>query len=222
MLQPLSGKKEQTVTIQCDRTDRVVIGDVNRLKQILINIISNAIKYTEDGGHISLRLECLPDKRYRFTCTDDGIGMSEEFVQHICEDYARAEDSRVSKIQGTGLGMSVVKGFTDLMGGTLHIESTLGQGSTFTVEFPFPDASDEQREAVLHPAAAPDNGRARYIGRKVLLVEDNALNAEIATELLQSIGLNVDRRKTVKSVSSGTRIPRLTSISPSSWTCRCP
>ena len=192
VLQPLSGKKEQTVTVQCDRTDRVVIGDVNRLKQILINIISNAIKYTEDGGHISLRLECLPDKRYRFTCTDDGIGMSEEFVQHICEDYARAEDSRVSKIQGTGLGMSVIKGFTDLMGGTLHIESTLGQGSTFTVEFPFPDASDEQREAVLHPAVEADSGRARYIGRKVLLVEDNALNAEIATELLQSIGLAVD------------------------------
>ena len=117
ILRPLFGKKEQHLTVQCGCKDRVVVGDANRLKQILINIISNAIKYTEAGGHIDLRLDELPENRYRFTCRDDGIGMTEEFVQHICEDYARAEDSRVSKTQGTGLGMSVVKGFTELMGG---------------------------------------------------------------------------------------------------------
>ncbi len=192
VLHPLAGKKEQTLTVECDCEDRVVVGDDNRLRQILINIVSNAIKYTGDGGHIELRLECLPDHRYRFTCRDDGIGMSEDFVQHICEDYARAEDSRVSKIQGTGLGMSVVKGFTDLMGGTLHIESTLGKGSAFTVEIPFPDATAEQRDAVLHPHTDGEDEQARYVGRKVLLVEDNVLNAEIATELLQTIGLSVD------------------------------
>ena len=108
ILRPLFGKKEQHLTVQCGCKDRVVVGDANRLKQILINIISNAIKYTEAGGHIDLRLDELPENRYRFTCRDDGIGMTEEFVQHICEDYARAEDSRVSKTQGTGLGMSVV------------------------------------------------------------------------------------------------------------------
>ena len=117
ILRPLFGKKEQHLTVQCGCKDRVVVGDANRLKQILINIISNAIKYTEAGGHIDLRLDELPENRYRFTCRDDGIGMTEEFVQHICEDYARAEDSRVSKTQGTGLGMSVVKGFTELMDG---------------------------------------------------------------------------------------------------------
>ena len=151
ILRPLFGKKEQHLTVQCGCKDRVVVGDANRLKQILINIISNAIKYTEAGGHIDLRLDELPENRYRFTCRDDGIGMTEEFVQHICEDYARAEDSRVSKTQGTGLGMSVVKGFTELMGGALSIQSKLGEGSTFTVEIPFPAATEEERKTVLRP-----------------------------------------------------------------------
>ena len=191
ILRPLAGKKEQELTVHCDRTDRVVLGDGGRLKQIIINIVSNAIKYTGEGRHIDVQFECLPDHRYRFSCKDNGIGMSEEFAQHICEDYARAEDSRVSKVQGTGLGMSVVKGFTDRMGGTLHIESELEKGSVFS-EFPFPDASDEQREAVLYPPVEDALEESRYSGKKVLLVEDNALNAEIAMKLLQSIGLSVD------------------------------
>ncbi len=192
ILRPLSGKKEQRLTVRCGFEDVVVVGDSNRLKQILINIISNAIKYTNVGGHIDLTLDRLPGDRYRFTCRDDGIGMTPEFVQHICEDYARAEDSRVSKIQGTGLGMSVVKGFTELMGGTLTIESRLGEGSVFTVELPFPEASPEEREAVLHPPLDSAGDEPAYAGKKVLLVEDNALNAEIAMELLQTIGLTVD------------------------------
>ncbi len=118
--------------------------------------------------------------------------MSEEFVQHICEDYTRAEDSRVSKIQGTGLGMSVVKGFTELMSGTLHIESELGKGSLFVEELPFPDASAQERDAILHPVVKEEQDEPEYAGKKVLLVEDNALNAEIAMELLQTIGLTVD------------------------------
>lgn len=191
ILEPLAEKKEQHMKVQCDYTDCVVVGDVNRLKQIIINIVSNAIKYTDAGGHIDLKLECLPEQRYRFVCKDDGIGMSEEFVKHICEDYIRAEDSRVSKTQGTGLGMSVVKGFTELMGGSLAIESTPGEGSIFTVEIPFPNASEEQRKAILHPAA-DETEEPFYTGKKILLVEDNVLNAEIATELLQSIGLKVD------------------------------
>ena len=190
VLKPLADKKEQSITVDCECTDRVVLGDDNRLKQIIINIVSNAIKYTDDGGHIVVKLESLPQNVYRFSCEDDGIGMSEEFVKHICEDFVRAEDSRVSKIQGTGLGMSVVKGFTELMGGTLKIESELGKGSRITVELPFEDASDEQKRNYFKPA---DNGKSddEYEGRKVLLVEDNVLNAEIAMELLQSLKMNV-------------------------------
>ena len=191
ILGPLSQKKEQHMTVSCDCETRAVRGDVNRLKQILVNIISNAIKYTNMGGTISLRLACLPDNRYRFTCQDNGIGMSEAFIQHICEGYTRAEDSRISKIQGTGLGMSVVKGFTDLMGGTLEIHSKPGVGSTFSVTLQFPEASPEEKEQLLH-ASDPEKEKHEYIGKKVLLVEDNALNAEIAVELLNMVGLSVD------------------------------
>ena len=191
ILRPLAGKKELSLTVSCDCPDHVVRGDANRLKQIMINIMSNAIKYTNTGGHIALTLESLPGGRYRFVCEDDGIGMSEEFVKHICEDYARAEDSRVSKVQGTGLGMSVVRGFTERMGGTLKVESELGKGSVFTVEIPFSGVSEEERQAVLHPVKEDEDENSRYIGKKVLLAEDNALNAEIAMELLQTIGLTV-------------------------------
>lgn len=192
MLHTLSEKKDQQLTVTCDCADRVVVGDANRLKQILINIVSNAIKYTHVGGHIDLHLEALPQDRYRFSCADDGIGMSEDFIQHICEDYTRAEDSRVSKIQGTGLGMSVVKGFTDVMGGTLDIKSELGKGSVFTVEIPFPPASEEERQELLRRAEKAEDDIPEYTGKKALLVEDNALNAEIAIELLKTIGLQVD------------------------------
>ena len=191
ILEPLVKQKEQQLTIDCDRTDIVVLGDSNRLKQIMINIISNAIKYTNAGGHISLKLECLPDNMYRFSCKDDGIGMTKEFVEHICDDYVRAEDSRVSKVQGTGLGMSVVKGFTELMGGTLRIESELGKGSEFIVELPFPEAAKNQKRRFLEPEKN-EADEDIYKGKRVLLVEDNVLNAEIATELLQSIGMIVD------------------------------
>ena len=191
MLRPLAEKKEQQYTVQYDCEDQVVLGDANRFSQIMINIISNAIKYTNTGGAIHLKFEYLPDNRYRFTCTDNGIGMSEDFVQHIYEDYVRAEDSRVSKVQGTGLGMSVVKGFTDLMHGTVDLQSEQGKGTTFIVEIPFEQASAEQTEAVLHPSPETDV-KIRLERKKVLLVEDNSLNAEIAIELLQSIGLSID------------------------------
>ena len=191
VLRPLAESKEQHLTVQCDEADHVVLGDASRVSQIVINIVSNAIKYTPAGGHITLRLETLPGDRYRFVCTDDGIGMSEEFLAHIGEDYHRAEDSRISKTEGTGLGMSVVKGFTELMHGTLTVHSKLGEGSTFLVELPLPPASAQQRQAILHPPVELLDDQ-RYTGKQVLLVEDNALNAEIATELLKTIGLEVD------------------------------
>ena len=192
VLRPLADKKEQHLSLTCDPEHWAVVGDANRFSQIIINIASNAIKYTDGGGTIDLRLERLPDGRCRFVCADNGIGMSQDFLAHITEDYVRAEDSRVSKTQGTGLGMSVVKGFTDLMGGTLTVESELGKGSTFTVDIPFAEATEEQREAVLAPKPEEEDRLERFQGKKVLLAEDNALNSEIAIELLQTIGLTVD------------------------------
>lgn len=128
-------------------------------------------------------MECLPDQVCRFTCRDNGIGMSKEFIAHITEDYVRAEDSRVSKTQGTGLGMSVVKGFVDLMKGKLTVNSQLGAGSEFIVEIPFEEATQEQKDTILCPAEKNTDGEDSLHGKKVLLAEDNALNAEIAMEL---------------------------------------
>lgn len=193
ILMPLAQKREQTLTIISDNTDDIVIGDSGRFSQIMVNIVSNAIKYTDVGGKIIVKLERVNDNRYRFTCTDNGIGMSKEYIEHICEDYSRAEDSRTSATEGTGLGMAVVKGFTDLMNGTLSIQSELGKGSTFTIELPFEKPETKAESAA--EGAIYNKGLTSHVdfkGKKVLLVEDNALNAEIATELLQSIGLTVD------------------------------
>ena len=191
ILRPLAEKKEQHLTVQSTAEDCVVLGDASRVSQIIMNIVSNAIKYTDAGGHITLRLEAMPENWYRFTCTDDGIGMSEEFLQHIGEEYTRAEDSRISKTEGTGLGMAVVKGFAERMNGKLTVHSKLGEGSEFIVELPLPPATEQQRQAVLHPPVETVDEDV-YAGKKVLLVEDNALNAEIAAELLKSMGLEVD------------------------------
>lgn len=191
MLRPLAEKSGLTLETQCECGPCVVVGDSGHYSQIVINIVSNAIKYTEKGGFVRVKLERLPDSVYRLTCADNGIGMDESFVSHIAEDYIRAEDSRVSKTQGTGLGMSVVKGFTELMGGTLRVESEIGVGSTFTVDIPFQPANDEQCADLLAHKAKREDGIPQLENNTVLLVEDNALNAEIASELLDSLGIAV-------------------------------
>lgn len=192
ILQPLADKKEQHLMFSSNFKDHVVVGDAGRFSQIMVNIVSNAIKYTDIGGDIKVTLEALPDNHYRFTCTDNGIGMEQEFLHHICEDYSRAEDSRISATEGTGLGMEVVQGFTELMQGSLKIESELGKGSTFIVEVPFEEPTVKEREAFMNSLKEIDQKNTNFEGKKILLAEDNALNAEIAMELLQSIGLTVD------------------------------
>ena len=193
ILKPLMSQKEQKFSITCRMEGRIVTGDPRRYSQIIVNIISNAIKYTGKGGRIDVELEYLPDGFCRFSCRDNGIGMEEEFVKKICEDYSRAEDSRISEIEGTGLGMSIVKRFTDLMHGVLKIESSPGKGSLFIVDIPFPEASEEQYEQVTATAGIQEEyDENTFAGKKVLLVEDNALNAEIAVELLKNTGVSVD------------------------------
>lgn len=194
LLKPLAEKKKQKIDMDVDVKSVAVVGDPGRYSQIIVNIVSNAIKYTGIKGYISVRLKELDNEIYRFTCTDNGIGMSKEFLEHICEEYTRAEDSRISVTEGTGLGMSVVKGFTELMNGKLSVESEQGKGSTFTIDIPFRQASKKQEERLLSTDMddmAADKC-AEYSGKKVLLVEDNALNAEIAIELIESTGLCVD------------------------------
>ena len=169
-------------------------GDVLRINQILINILSNAVKFTPEGGTVEFRIEELetcrePEHtRYRFTVRDTGIGMSEEFLAHIFDPFTRS--NRTAGIEGTGLGLSITKGLVDLMGGTISVESRVGEGTTFCVELEGEyadgmdsDVSEETDAGILEPGAD-----TLLAGRRFLIAEDNAINAEIISELLRMFG----------------------------------
>ena len=173
-------------------TNRWFYADRLRMMRVLTNIISNSIKYTNPGGRISLLAEELPCEkdgyaRYRFTVSDTGIGMSEEFLAHVFEPFSRAETATKSGVIGTGLGMAITKSLTELMGGTIAIESKLGAGTTVVLEFEYRIA-----EPVSPKEEIPKNVPLNFSGKKILLVEDNELNREIATEILEEEGIIVD------------------------------
>ena len=179
--------KGHTLQVQTQGlTHRRVVGDQGRLQQVCVNLMSNAIKYTPDGGHIRISLTEKPSGResvgcYQWVFEDDGIGMTPEFLERIFEPFARAEDSRTSRIQGTGLGMTIAKSILDRMGGTIRVESQPNRGSRFTVTLCLKwEQADEAGEQTT--AGSPE--RTRFPGKHVLVVEDNELNAEIAGELL--------------------------------------
>ena len=142
ILTPQARAKHQTFRMHVHGTPpEQIMGDKLRLNQILINLMSNAVKYTPDGGHIDFSVTDLPAApqyvKLRFSVQDDGIGMSEEFQKHVFDAFSREESDLISQIQGTGLGMAITKNLVDLMGGIIKVESTPGQGSTFTVELSF-------------------------------------------------------------------------------------
>ena len=169
----------------------MVRADELRIEQILINIISNAIKYTPEGGSVRLTAEeeNLPGderKRYRLTVSDTGIGIREEYLPHIFESFTREENTRVNRVQGTGLGLAITAKVVELMGGTISVNSRLGEGSEFTVVL---DLLPLEQEA---PApAAEEVSAADLTGYRALLVEDNEVNAEIASLLLMQYGMEV-------------------------------
>ena len=167
--------------------------------QIIINLISNAIKYTNPGGTVDFSVEQISDSidrmaRYRVTVKDNGIGMSEEFQKHLFESFSREQTTTVSKQEGAGLGLAIVKKIVDKMGGTITVQSKLGEGSTFIIELPLKvmDAEEiEQFEASCKKELAEMSGIS-FDGQKVLLAEDNEMNREIAIELLEEVGLVID------------------------------
>ena len=168
--------------------------DVVKLKEILMNIINNAYKYSLPGDSVAVRIEEIPcDRdgyaRIQTTVKDTGIGMSEEFLEHIFEDFTRAQTSTESGQFGTGLGMAIVKKIVDLMGGTIDVQSKQGIGTTFTVtlEHKIAEIAAENREVVK---STEDYS---FRGKRILLVEDNDLNAEIAQTILAGTGMTVDR-----------------------------
>lgn len=176
-----------------------VVGDENRLQQVLFNLISNAEKYSDVNGNIDIIVEEIPfdDSQYaRFVIhvKDDGIGMSEEFLPQVFEPFTREEDSRINKVQGTGLGMTIALSIVRQMGGNIQVSSVLGEGSEFIVSIPLKIHEDCQPlvNVELQPdsvVAEPQEGM--FYGIHALLVEDNAWNAEITAELLKYLGLDV-------------------------------
>ncbi len=170
--------------------------DKTKLEEIYLNIVSNAIKYTPDGHAIRVEIHELPseDKKkacYRFTCEDSGIGMSADYLPHIFDEFSREHTTTENKVVGTGLGLPIVKSLIEQMGGTIQVESTQGVGTKFTVDLTLTLASRE--EVYSLPEALAEAEHAKLRGRRILLAEDNDLNAEIAIELLGEKGLLIER-----------------------------
>ena len=173
-----------------------VLTDVTKVKEILVNILSNAIKYTPVGGSVMVDVDELPcdESGYmivKIRVSDTGIGMSQDYQKKIFEAFTREQNTTKSKIAGTGLGMSIVKKYVDLLGGTINVESELGKGSTFTVTLKHRIA-DESYYIKKH-IEEPGTGSEILEGRNILLAEDNDLNAEIAEAILERAGLKTER-----------------------------
>mgnify|MGYP001077877044 FL=1 len=192
IVQAVVSEKDLSLTLDTVGVENEdIIADPLRLEQILINVLANAVKFTPDGGQISLWIvqkDTAPAgyADFEFHIKDNGIGMSEEFQKHIFEQFARERTSTVSKIQGTGLGMAITKSLVDMMGGRITVKSEQGKGSEFTISLRFPigEAKTEQT-----PPAAKASA---FTGKKLLVVEDNELNLEIASTLLKEAGFEVD------------------------------
>ena len=170
--------------------------DKTKLEEIYLNIVSNAIKYTPDGHAIRVEIHELPseDKKkacYRFTCEDSGIGMSADYLPHIFDEFSREHTTTENKVVGTGLGLPIVKSLIEQMGGTIQVESTQGVGTKFTVDLTLTLAPRE--EVYSSPEALAEAEHAKLRGRRILLAEDNELNAEIAIALLGEEGLLIER-----------------------------
>ena len=172
---------------------RYVLTDAVRVREVLVNILGNAVKFTNDGGTVTYAVSYHPgeDDRHvnvRYRISDTGIGMSEEFVTHIFDEFSQEEHGARTQYKGTGLGMAITKRYVDLMGGTICVESRKGVGSTFTVKLPMEiaDFCEGKKTAVAV-------GKADLHGLKVLLAEDNDLNAEIAIVQLEELGMQITR-----------------------------
>ena len=187
-----ASQRRQTFTVENHVQHENVLADPNRLNQILMNILSNAVKYTPQGGHIRLEVEELTHTehyaKYRFVVQDDGIGMSAVYQKTLFEPFTREEKSGTNRVQGTGLGMAITKSIVDLMGGTIHVESAPGKGSRFEVvlEFPIDTESDHAQKVQALPEEA--EAVSPLSGMSFLCAEDNAINAEILELLLETKG----------------------------------
>ncbi|SKA88072.1 amino acid-binding domain sensor hybrid histidine kinase [Gemmiger formicilis] len=197
MFRNQADSKGQTLTVTTQLPYPYIYADIPHLTEVCTNLVSNAVKYTGNGGTIRCGVTQKPSEKEGWcdtvvTVADNGIGMSQEFQKHIFEPFERERTSTVSKVEGSGIGMGIVKKLVGLMGGTVEVESKIGVGSTFTVTIPCRIASEEEAQAKRE--IDPSDQKC-LCGTRILLTEDNDLNAEIATELLQEEGCTVDRAK---------------------------
>lgn len=196
ILESVHAKQQKLLIKMQDVVHEDIITDKLRLTQVLLNIISNAVKFTPVGGTIHILVEEKASQKagyavYSFCIKDNGIGMSKEFQEHVFDSFARERTVTESGITGTGLGMAITKNIVDLMGGTIHLTSKQGEGSEFivTLECELANKTVQDKQSSCPKA---EKKHLDYSGKKVLLVEDNELNREIATEILKSLGLKVD------------------------------
>ena len=197
MFQNQADSKGQTLTVTAHLQHPYIYADIPHLTEVCTNLVSNAVKYTGACGTIHCDVTQKPGKKEGWcdtvvTVADNGIGMSQEFQKHIFEPFERERTSTVSKVEGSGIGMGIVKKLVGLMGGTVEVESRIGVGSTFIVTIPCRIASQEETQAKRDTTSSDKKSLS---GTKILLAEDNDLNAEIAAELLQEEGCTVDRAK---------------------------
>ena len=197
MFQNQADSKGQTLTVTAHLLYPYVYADIPHLTEICTNLVSNAVKYTGAGGTIHCDVTQKPGKKEGWcdmvvTVADNGIGMSQEFQKHIFEPFERERTSTVSKVEGSGIGMGIVKKLVELMSGTVEVESKIGVGSTFTVTIPCRIVSGDETQAKRE--TNPSDQKC-LCGTRILLTEDNDLNAEIAVVLLQEEGCTVDRAK---------------------------
>ena len=197
MFRNQADSKGQTLTVTAHLLHPYVYVDIPHLTEMCTNLVSNAVKYTGAGGTIRCDVTQKSGEKEGWcdtviTVADNGIGMSQEFQKHIFEPFERERTSTISKVEGSGIGMGIVKKLVGLMGGTVEVESKIGVGSTFTVTIPCRIASEDETQAKRE--TNPSDQKC-LCGTRILLTEDNDLNAEIATELLQEEGCTVDRAK---------------------------
>lgn len=197
MFRNQADSKGQTLTVTTHLLHPYVYVDIPHLTEVCTNLVSNAVKYTGAGGTIRCDVTQKPGEKEGWcdtvvTVADNGVGMSQEFQKHIFEPFERERTSTISKVEGSGIGMGIVKKLVGLMGGTVAVESKIGVGSKFTVTIPCRIASEDETQAKRE--INPSDQKC-LCGTRILLTEDNDLNAEIATELLQEEGCTVDRAK---------------------------
>ena len=204
MMNPQIEAHRHTLELQVEAIEhKYVLGDSMRLQQVFTNLMGNSVKYTPDGGLLTLSVSEKPCDRegrgcYEFVFADNGMGMSEDYVQRIFEPFSRADDERVDKIQGTGLGMAITRSIVQMMEGDIQVESCLGEGTRFTVtvylRLQEKGAEDDGRCFDTAGGNEPLTGLEGldFAGRRALLVEDNELNREIAMTILETTGLAVE------------------------------